>query len=92
MVKEADIKAWVRYNGLEFLQCACSFTAKSEQQSEQELLSKRKEMKELISRFREISPYIDMNIFKSVHNVNLETVIGYHKGEKKYNFLDDYDS
>ena len=91
MVREADIRAWVRYNGLEFLECACKFTAKNQTQSDQELTSKRKEMKELISQFRKISPYIDMNIFKSVHNVNLETVIGYHKGEMKYNFLDDYD-
>ena len=91
MVREADIRAWVQYNGLEFLECACKFTAKNQTQSDQELTSKRKEMKELISQFRKISPYIDMNIFKSVHNVNLETVIGYHKGEMKYNFLDDYD-
>lgn len=91
MVREADIRAWVRYNGLEFLECACKFTAKNQTQSDQELTSKRKEMKELISQFRKISPYIDTNIFKSVHNVNLETVIGYHKGEMKYNFLDDYD-
>lgn len=92
MVREADIKAWVRYNDLKFLECACSFTAKNEQQSDQELLSKRKEMKELISQFRKISPYIDMNIFKSVHNINLETIIGYHIGEEKHNFLDDYDA
>ena len=92
LVREADIKAWVRYNDLHFLQCACSFTAKNEQQSDRELLSKRKEMKELISQFRKISPYIDMNIFKSVHNVNLETVIGYHKGSEIHSFLDDYDS
>ncbi len=92
MVREADIRAWVRYNNLEFLECACKFTAKNQTQSDQELTSKRKEMKELISQFRKISPYIDMNIFKSVHNVNLETVIGYHKGEMKYNFLDDYDT
>ena len=90
MVREADIKAWVRYNDLKFLECACSFTAKNEQQSDQELLSKRKEMKELISTFRKTSPYIDMNIFKSVHNVNLETVIGYHIGDEKHNFLEDY--
>ena len=33
----------------------------------------------------------ERNIFRSVHNVNLETVIGYRKGDIKYNFLDDYD-
>ncbi len=93
MVREADIKAWVRYNDLKFLQCACKFTERSESsQSDMELLSKRKEMKELISSFRKINSNIEMNIFRSVHNVNLETVIGYHKGDIKYNFLDDYDS
>ena len=92
MVREADIIAWSRYNGLEFLQCACKFTSENDRQSDEELLSKRKEMKELISRFRKINSNIEMNIFRSVHNVNLETVIGYRKGEYKYNFLDDYDN
>ncbi len=92
MVREADIKAWVRYNDLKFLQCACKFSEAAEgNQSGMELLSKRKEMKELISSFRKINSNIEMNIFRSVHNVNLETVIGYHKGDTKYNFLDDYD-
>lgn len=91
MVRESDIMAWVRYNNLTFLQCACKFTEASESdQSDKELLSKRKEMKELISSFRKINSNIEMNIFRSVHNVNLETVIGYHKGDVKYNFLDDY--
>ncbi len=93
MVRESDIRAWVRYNDLKFLQCACKFTEASENtQSDMESLSKRKEMKELISSFRKINSNIEMNIFRSVHNVNLETVIGYHKGDIKYNFLDDYDS
>jgi len=92
MVREADIIAWARYNSLEFLQCACKFTSEDSQQSEHETQSKRKEMKELISHFRKINSNIEMNIFRSVHNVNLETVIGYRKGDMKYNFLDDYDN
>ena len=91
MVREADIIAWARYNNLEFLQCACKFTSENQLQSDYETQSKRKEMKELISRFRKINSNIEMNIFRSVHNVNLETVIGYRKGDYKYNFLDDYD-
>ena len=91
MVREADIIAWARYNELSFLQCACHFTSKNEETSKEENESKRKEMKELISSFRKINSNIEMNIFRSVHNVNLETVIGYRKGEDKYNFLDDYD-
>ena len=49
-------------------------------------------MKELIAKFRETSDVIESNIFNSVHNINLRTVIGYHKDGKNYNFLDDYDT
>ena len=48
------------------------------------------EMKELIAHFRKESDVIEKNIFKSVHNINLKTVIGYHKDDWTYNFLDDY--
>lgn len=90
MVREQDIKAWVRYNDLTFLQCACRFTEECADENK-ETESKRQEMKQLIAMFRQTNPNIDMNIFKSVHNVNLATVIGYHKGDDCYNFLDDYD-
>lgn len=90
MVKEADIKAWRDYNGLHFIQCACRFTENCVSCGGGRG-SKRDEMKELIAGFREISDVIEANIFKSVHNINLRTVIGYHKDEKVYNFLDDYD-
>ena len=49
------------------------------------------DMKELIAELRKRCDTIDMNIFNSVHNINLKTVIGYHKGDWTYNFLDDYD-
>ena len=75
---------------MDFLNCACAFT-KADEQSDHETLSKRKEMKELISRFRKINPNIETSIFMSAHNVNLETVLGYRKGEDNYNFLQDYD-
>lgn len=89
MVKEKDIIAWVRHNDLQFIQCACRFTD-SCTECNSGVSSKRQEMKELIKQFRGISPYIEKNIFKSVHNVNLSTIIGYHDGEREYNFLDDY--
>lgn len=91
MVKEADIIAWKRYNELQFIQCACRFT-------ENCVLgdngggSKRQEMKELVKKFRKTNPNIDKNIFHSIHNVNLETVIGYHVGDEQHSFLNDYDS
>ena len=52
--------------------------------------SKRDEMKELMKQFRSTSDVIESNIFQSVHNINLRTVIGYHKDDEEYNFLDDY--
>lgn len=90
MVKEKDIIAWAKHNDLQFIQCACRFTD-SCTTCGSEVSSKRQEMKELIKQFRRTSPYIEKNIFNSVHNVNLSTIIGYHDGEKEYNFLDDYD-
>lgn len=90
MVKEADILAWKRYNGLEFLQCACRFTENCAL-DESESTSKRLEMKQMIKKFRQTNPNIDMSIFNSVQNVNLNTIIGYHKGEEQHSFLDDYD-
>ena len=54
-------------------------------------VSKRQEMKELIAKFRATNPNIENNIFKSVYNVNLRTVIQYEYKGKKYNFMDTYD-
>lgn len=90
MVREADIKAWRDYNNLHFIQCACRFTERCATCGG-EKGSKRDEMKELIAELRKRCDTIDMNIFNSVHNINLKTVIGYHKGDWSYNFLDDYD-
>ncbi|MDO4169297.1 MAG: ATP-binding protein [Lachnospiraceae bacterium] len=90
MIKEADIKAWRDYNGLHFIQCACRFTENCTSCGGGRG-SKRDEMKQLIAQFRQINDEIEMNIFRSIHNINLKTVIGYHKDGMNYNFLDDYD-
>jgi tRNA(Ile)-lysidine synthase TilS/MesJ/rhodanese-related sulfurtransferase len=90
LVKEADIKAWRDYNRLNFIQCACRFTENCVSCGGGRG-SKRDEMKELVAQFRDTSDVIEKNIFRSVHNINLRTVIGYHKDDETYNFLDDYD-
>lgn len=89
-VKEAEIISWAKYNDLQFLQCACRFTENCAK-NEDENISKRQEMKMLIKNFRQASKFIDKNIFKSVCNVNLETIISYHKDGETHSFLDDYD-
>jgi tRNA(Ile)-lysidine synthase TilS/MesJ len=91
LVKEADILAWKQYNDLQFIQCACRFTENCTLCDNGGGGSKRQEMKALIKKFRQTNPSIDMNIFRSVHDVNLSTIIGYHGKENAYNFLDDYD-
>lgn len=91
LVKEADILAWKQYHGLQFIQCACRLTENCTLCDNGGGGSKRQEMKALIKKFRQISPSIDKNIFRSVHDVNLTTIIGYHNKEMRYNFLDDYD-
>lgn len=88
-VKEADILAWKERNNLEFIRCACKITEKNETTGDDG--SKRDEMKRLISDMRKIYKNIDVNIFRSVQNVNLDTIISYRRGDEVHHFLDDYD-
>lgn len=53
--------------------------------------SKRVEVKELIRTMKQTNPFVESNIFRSVENVNLDTVIGYKKDGKRCHFLDEYD-
>jgi tRNA(Ile)-lysidine synthase TilS/MesJ len=92
LIKEADIIAWKEKNDLQFIQCACRFTEHCTACDNGGGGSKREEMKKLIKKLRQIYSNIDMNIFRSVQNVNLDTLISYRRGEKTYHFLDDYDS
>ncbi|MCC8163690.1 MAG: ATPase [Lachnospiraceae bacterium] len=89
LVHEEAVKAWRDYNHLHFIQCACRFTENCASCGGAQN-SKREEMKELVAELRQKSDVIEQNIFRSVHNVNLKTIIGYHKGDEAYNFLDDY--
>lgn len=88
-IREKDIISWVEYNNLHFINCACQFT---EQVENKEHKSKRKEIKELIKDLQKDNKYIENNIFNSVSNINLNTIIAYTKDNIKSNFLDDYDS
>lgn len=92
LVREDDIKAWRDYNGLHFIQCACKFTDTCTTCNNEENRSKRVEIKELIKKLKEVNQYVEGNIFKSVENVNLETVVAYKKDGVKHHFLDDYDT
>ena len=86
LVREADIKAWRDYNGLRFIQCACKLTQTCSIDGDKESSSKRKQVKRLIASLAASDPEIEQNIFKSVENVNLATVIAYkdRSGNRHY--------
>ena len=92
LVREEDIIKWRDYNDLHFIQCACHFTDTcSSCREDGTSASKRMETKKLIEKMKEYNPYVESNIFKSVTNVNLSTIIEYKdKKGKIHNFLDEY--
>ena len=90
LVREDDIKAWRDYNGLHFIQCACKFTDTCTT-CNNENRSKRVEIKELIQTLKQVNPYVEGNIFKSVENVNLDMVVAWKQHGEKHHFLDAYD-
>ena len=91
LVREEDIKAWRDYNELHFIQCACKFTDTCSTCNNEENRSKRLEIKELIKTLKQNNPYVEGHIFKSVENVNLDTVIAYKQNGEKHHFLERYD-
>ena len=90
LIREDDIKHWRDYNKLHFIQCACRFTESCASCGGTEKGSKRAEIKELIKMLSERSDVIEKNIFRSVENVNLNTIIAYKKDGVKHHFLDEY--
>lgn len=91
LVREESIKAWRDYNNLHFIQCACKFTDTCTTCNNGENHSKRQETKELIRALKQNNPNVEKCIFKSVENVNLNTVIAYKQNGVRHHFLENYD-
>lgn len=91
LIREADIIHWCVYNDLHFIQCACRFTEMTAKDAPDEQHSKRAEIKALIKELSKKSSFIEKNIFRSVENVNLNTVIAYKQDGIKHHFLEHYD-
>ena len=89
-IREDDIKAWRDYNNLHFIQCACKFTDTCTTCNNGQNHSKRQEVKELIRTLKKTNPEVEQCIFKSVENVNLDTVVAYKVKGKRSSFLDNY--
>lgn len=90
LIREDDIKRWRDYNNLHFIQCACKFTEECAS-DDFETSSKRQEIKNMIREMSKVNPQVESNIFRSVENVNVDTVIAYKKDGVKHNFLESYD-
>jgi tRNA(Ile)-lysidine synthase TilS/MesJ len=86
-VHEDAVNAWVRYNGLTFIQCGCPLNKNAPQSEEN---GRRAAVKALIKQLKRGNPEIENRIFQSTHRVNLDTVIGYKKCGQLHNFLDGY--
>ena len=87
-IHEDDVIRWANGNELTFLHCACRFTERVANKEEE---SKRKEMKALVKQLKATYDRIDDNIFRSMHNVNMNSILGYKKDGKVHSFLDGYD-
>ncbi len=89
-VREEDIIAWKRYNGLEFLQCACRFTERISESGDGVGDSKRQEVKNLIKALKKENPNIEKSIFNSIHAVCTDTFPGYKSNGVEHSFLEEY--
>jgi len=89
LVEESVIEKWRDTYGLEFIHCACPISD-YKIANHDENLSKRDEVKKLIQSLKKTNKNVELRIFKSAENVNLDAIIEWKKDSKKYNYLDEY--
>lgn len=82
-ILENDILRWKEYNKLEFIACACKFTENLERE-EEPAFSARKRVKELIAQLKKENENVEHNIFQSIHNVQLDTLVEYKQAGERY--------
>ena len=83
-IREEYIKRFVRYTGIEPLDCACTVTSKKSG-------NKRYEIKELISSLSENFDNVEKSIFKAAQNVNIDSVLGWEKDGVKHSFMEEFE-
>ncbi len=89
-ILEEDIISWKNYNELSFIQCACRFTEKMSETGDGVGESKRQEIKMLIAELKKTNPDIEHNLFKSIHNVNVDTFVEYKLKGEEHSFLENF--
>jgi tRNA(Ile)-lysidine synthase TilS/MesJ len=86
-ILERDILRWKEHNELEFIACACKFTQKITG-GDDDTFSARKKVKSLIAELKKENDNIENNIFQSIHNVQLDTLVEYKTDGERRSFLD----
>jgi len=89
-VHEDMIIAWARYNNLEFIQCACPLSESCNVFDAGGGASKRQEVKALLKNLKQDNKDVEKSIFRSIHSVNLDTIIGYKLDGEEHSFLERY--
>lgn len=87
-VNEQDVLKWKEGNGLDFIACACKFT---ENTAKEAVFSARKRVKQLIAELKKENPCMEDNIFQSIHNVQLDTLVRYKTNGTEVSFLQKFD-
>lgn len=91
-IREADIIDWMKASDLTFIRCACRMTEEAEKEGKEDVsLSKRKEIKQLITQLKQYDPDIEGSMFNAIHSVRIETFPGYKADGKMHSFLENYD-
>ncbi len=90
-INEDAIIAWSKYNNLDFIRCACRFTEDYNANGNKEGLSKRQEIKDLIKQMKKVNPNIEINIFRSIHNANVDTMVEYKLNDEFHTFLERFE-
>ena len=84
LVEEDYIKRFINNSGIMPSNCACMVAAKK-------IGSKRYEIKDLIENLGKTFDNVEMSIFRSVENVNVDGILGFKKDGEKHSFLEFYD-
>lgn len=89
-ILEQDVLRWKEYNDLQFIACACKFT-QSVTGGDEDTFSARRKVKELLAELKKENPNVENNVFQSVHNVQLDTLVAYKKDGEKHSFLEKFE-
>ncbi|MCD1146743.1 tRNA 2-thiocytidine biosynthesis TtcA family protein [Peptoniphilus sp. KCTC 25270] len=83
-IREDDIRRWVKYNGINPIDCACTVTEKKN-------VGARVYVKNLIQEVKKTNPNVEMSIYRSAENVEMGAILGYKDSQGvHHSFLETY--